>query len=281
MQSVKALLPVGLAVLGLCACFPHDALPYDPGVGGSAGGGPGGGGSGGGGSGGGGGEGGNGGSGSVGAICTEPTPVACEDQVVLGMNLKAVPAPGLIQSSADGPGFRSKIDATAGGAFNADPDSYVYGRFTDSGLEKVAISDEDSLSSMDWDIAFRRYVVRINSGPSGPSCVKAAHLKDTVTYDSVTAVPEDLRYHADDYFTAACTIIPDGSGLPNAPATALSGYWSYSDCLAMTDAVYVLQLANGRRLTHDIERFTDAIRRQERPRHSSLFIKCVNIGLAS
>lgn len=178
--------------------------------------------------------------------CTEPTAVPCSDEVFLGMNLQADIAPGLITSDAVATGYLSMIDATAGGPFTTDPDSYVYGRFTDSGLVKVEISDEDSLDSMDWDIAFRRYVVRINSKYSGPSCVTAARVPGAGTYDELTAVPDGLIFRADDYFTPSCELIPDGSGLENSPATALSGYWTYPGCVSMSGHVYVLALANNR-----------------------------------
>ena len=49
----------------------------------------------------------------------------------------------------------------------------MYAKFTANGLVKLdTLSDMTALDSMDWDIAFRRYVVRINSGFSGPSCEK-------------------------------------------------------------------------------------------------------------
>ncbi|MCC6557574.1 MAG: HmuY family protein [Polyangiaceae bacterium] len=183
-------------------------------------------------------------------VCTEPAAVPCSDQVILQMNLQSDVAPGLISSQPDGAtGWTSMIDATAGGAFASDPDSYVYGRFTDSGLEKVAISDEQSLDSMDWDIAFRRYVVRINSGHSGPSCVGAIRIPGDPAYEDVTAPPNGVTYHTDDYFTSeSCELIPDGSGLEGSPATALSGYWTYPGCVAMSGYTYAVQLASGRTL---------------------------------
>ncbi|NUQ71980.1 MAG: HmuY family protein [Polyangiaceae bacterium] len=184
------------------------------------------------------------------AVCTEPTEVACADAIILAMNLKNEPAPGLIENEANGTGWRSTIDATAGG-FNApDPHAFVYGRFTDAGLEKVNISDEQALDSMDWDIAFRRYIVRINSADSGPSCVTAARtIPGSTTYEELAAVPSDLKYFSDDYFTDdSCEMKPDGSGLPDSPATALSSYWSYPGCVAMTGNIFVVQLKDGRHL---------------------------------
>jgi hypothetical protein len=206
-----------------------------------------------------GGTGGIGGSGGSGggsaAVCSEPTEVACADAIILAMNLKTEPAPGLINNEADGPGWRSTIDATAGGFMAPDPHAYVYGRFTENGLEKVAISDEQALDSMDWDIAFRRYIIRVNSADSGPSCVQAARtLPGSTTYEALAAVPDliqaepDKYYKTDDYFTESCELIPDGSGIDDSPATALSSYWTYPNCVAMTGNVFVVKLKDGRHL---------------------------------
>jgi hypothetical protein len=191
-------------------------------------------------------SGGGGSGGGSDGTCTEPTAVACSDQVIQQMNFKTEVAPGLINDDPDGAGFLSVIDATAGGAFVSEPDSYVYAKFTETGLQKVAISDEQSLDSMDWDIALRRYVVRINSGNSGPSCVAASRLPGTPVYDELTAAPDGLTYRKDEYFSDSCQIIPDGSGLEGSPSTVLSGYWSYKNCVKMTGNVYIVRLADGR-----------------------------------
>ncbi|WP_437587237.1 HmuY family protein [Sorangium sp. So ce1000] len=235
-STASLLVAAGLSLLALCACGSEDSS--DP-VGA-----------------GGGGAGAQGGGPPAGAACSEPTPVPCEDEVFQQMNLQATVARGEISNEQDGAGFRSFVDATAGGAFASDPDAYVYARFTDAGLEKVEISDEASLLSMEWDIAFRRYVLRINSGHSGPSCVMAARLPGTPDYDALTEVPGAPRLRSDEYFTESCELIPDGSGLES-PATALSGYWTYPDpgCVKMTGLVYVLRLADSRRLKLTVTHF--------------------------
>ncbi|WP_437731675.1 HmuY family protein [Sorangium sp. So ce1335] len=237
--SAPALLAAGFALLALCACGSDD--PPDSSGAGGAGGSPSA-------------EGGGGAAPDQGTACSEPTPVPCEDEVFQQMSLQSTVASGEIRSEPDGDGFRSFVDATAGGAFSADPDAYVYARFTDGGLEKVEISDEDALGSMGWDIAFRRYVVRINSGHSGPSCVTAARLPGTPDYDALTEVPADPRLRRDEYFTDSCDLIPDGSGM-GAPATALSSYWTYPGCVQMTGLVYVVALADGRRLKLTVTHF--------------------------
>ena len=215
-----------------------------------------------------GGSGGDGGSGGVGGdggsagatvepVCSEPVAVPCEDEVILGMNLKTTVSPTNITNEPDGDGFASLIDATAGGPFNADPPSHTYGKFTENGLEKVEINDEDALTSMDWDISFRRYVGRINSGNSGPSCVSAARLPGEPDYDTISSAEEGLTYRTDEYFTDTCEIIADGTGLEGSPATALSSYWTYPGCVQMTDNVYIVRLADGRTLKLTVTNFYD------------------------
>lgn len=231
-STASPLVTAGLALLAMCACGSED--PLDPG-----------------GAGGGGAE---GGGLPAGPVCSEPTPVPCEDEVFQQMNLQDTVAPGEILNEQDGAGIRSIVDATAGGPSASDPDAYVYARFTDAGLEKVEISDEESLQSMDWDIAFRRYIVRINSGHSGPSCVTAARLPGTPDYDGITEAPGDPRLRRDEYFTESCELIPDGSGL-DSPATALSGYWTYPGCVKMTGLVYVFRLADGRSVKLTVTHF--------------------------
>lgn len=192
--------------------------------------------------------------GSVAALCTEPTLVACSDQVIVGMGFQSGVTKGLITNEPDGSGFRSHVDATAGGAFAPKPESYTYARFTDQGMVKVVLSDDKAIDSMDWDVAFRRYVARVNSKYSGPSCVQAARVP-AKTYDEVTAVPDKLTYHGDDIFTPEpdCTLIPDGSGLPGSPATALSSYWTYGGCVKMSHFVFVLALADGKHVKLEVE----------------------------
>lgn len=247
--AVPALLAAGFGVLALCACVSDEQVnPLGAGGAGAGGGSS---------DGGGGSSDGGGGSTAVPEpVCLDPTPVPCEDEVFQQMNLQSTVAPGALSNEQDGEGFRSLVDATAGGAFASEPDAYVYARFTDGGLEKAEISDEESLGSMDWDIAFRRYVVRINSGHSGPSCVTAARLPGAPDYDALAEVPGELRLRSDEYFTDSCELIRDGSGLES-PATALSGYWKYPGCVKMSGAVYVVRLAGGRMLKLTVTHFYD------------------------
>jgi hypothetical protein len=193
------------------------------------------------------GDAGGGGSGGGGPtpMCEEPTAVPCEDAMIQELDFQTDPAPGLVTNDADGAGFVSHIDATAGatGSPPTPTEGYVYARFTAAGLEKVDLDDEAALASMGWDLAFRRYVIRVNSGDSGPSCVGVARLPAGSAYETATA-PDAAAYHVDDFYTDDCTLITDG-GMASSPATALAGYYSYHGCVQMTGNVYVVRLANG------------------------------------
>lgn len=189
------------------------------------------------------------------AICTAPAAVTCTDQSVLKLNLFATVPNRTITNTADGAAFLSEIDATGGATGGAitPRESFVYAKFTDAGLERLAISDEQAFDSMDWDIAFRRYVVRLNSGVSGPSCVAASRTAGGTTFDGLTAVPATVEYRTEEYMTASCDLISDGSGLEGSAAVALGSYWTYPGCVAMTGNVFIVRLADGRRLKLTIE----------------------------
>ncbi|MBU0553234.1 HmuY family protein [Myxococcota bacterium] len=184
------------------------------------------------------------------AVCSEPSFVTCEDQMILEMALQPDPAPGRISNDASDSQqgvWLSEIDATAGGAFANPPHAFVYGRFTDEGMEKVDIDDEAALESMDWDIAFRRYMIRLNGGESGPACVSAWRADRGAAFED-QGIPADDAYQMDQHYTPECVFVDDGSGLETSPRTALSSYYSYEGCVKMTERVYVLRLASGRLL---------------------------------
>ncbi len=187
-------------------------------------------------------------------VCTDPTDPPCTDQSFLDLNLFTDPSDGTIDNTPDGDGWSSHVDATGGGF--SPSESYVYARFTEDGLVRVDLSDEAAFDSMDWDVAFRRFVIRLNSGPSGPSCVSAARTGPTTDYDALDAPPDGVEYRTEQYYTGSCELVPDGSGL-GSPGTALQSFWEYPGCVKMTGNVYVLELANGRRLKLTVTAYYD------------------------
>ncbi len=188
--------------------------------------------------------------------------VDCTDQSIQQLNLfRPVNNGAISNDNSTGP-WVSGIDATAGGL--TPTKSYVYAKFTDTGLQAVAVGDEDAFTSTDWDVAFRRFIIRLNSGVSGPSCVTGARTATGTTFDSVTSVPAGLDERVEEYFTSApgCTYVPDGSGL-NSPGTALQSFWEYPGCVKMTGNVFILTLADGRHVKFVVTSYyTDAAQMQ-------------------
>lgn len=187
----------------------------------------------------------DGGTGGGSGMCMA-TPVECSDAAIIELDLKMNASPDGLSNTADGTGWLSTIDSRAGGL--TPTQSYVYAKFGPNGLEKVALGDQAALDSMDWDIAFRRFVIRLNGGDSGPSCNSAAKLAPGTSYDTVTTVPTGLTYETDNFLDRAptCTFIDDGSGLGTSPNTALADYYLYTTCVSMTGQVFIVQTHDNR-----------------------------------
>lgn len=179
---------------------------------------------------------------SSGGVCA-PASVPCTDDQILELNLLKSVSKRNIVNTAEGNGFLSEVDATAGGF--QPTEAFLYARFTATGLERVDVSDHAALDSTEWDIAFRRYVVRLNSGVSGPSCVSAGVLPNKTVYDDVTSASASVTMEKEAYYSPSCLMVEDGSGL-KAPGTVLSPYWKYASCVQMTGKVFQVQLADGR-----------------------------------
>ena len=178
-------------------------------------------------------------------VCEEPLEVACLDDIILDLSLHGDKvSDGDVFNEEDGDDFVTSVDASAGGYMNASSNPWIYIKFTAEGAEKVEIDDETALESMDWDLALKRFILRLNGGDSGPSCVGSATLLES-SYDSITEVPEGLVFVEDDYYTSDCTLINDSSGLPNSPQVALGAWWTYPGCVATSLYPHIIQLADG------------------------------------
>ena len=189
------------------------------------------------------------------AICEEPQEITCEDDLFLDLSLQDDKvSEGDVVTNKYGEDFLTAVDATAGGFYSATSNPWVYLKFTDNGAEKVSINDEEALTSMDWDLSFRRFIIRVNGGVSGPSCVGAVSFLES-TYATMTEIPEGLRFISDSFYTSDCTLINDSSGLPDSPQTALSSWWEYPGCVKTTMYPHLIQLADGRIVKMVVEQY--------------------------
>jgi hypothetical protein len=179
----------------------------------------------------------------------EARAVPCTDEAIVKLVLKTAPSPGPVSNNVLPSGVvESTVDARAGGI--APMTSFVYVRFGAQELQKVALGDEAAFTSMDWDLAFRRYIIRVNGGASGPSCVQAA-VGDR-PFDAMTEVPPALEYVSDEFLAPpTCALASDGSPL-GGPLTAISEYFRYEECLIMTGQAFVVRLRDGRHVALEI-----------------------------
>ncbi len=190
-------------------------------------------------------------------VCTEPVEPTCIDQMILDLSLHGNKVSDAeVSNEADGEDTVTFVDATAGGYQNATNNPWVYVRFGEDGAERVDIDDETALEDMTWHLALRRFIIRVNSGDSGPSCVGAAAMIG-FEYGDLAEVPEGVEFRPDDYYTDDCTLINDSSGLPGSPQTAMGAWWDYPGCVDTTGTPFLLQLEDGRVLKLVVESYYD------------------------
>lgn len=170
--------------------------------------------------------------------------LACTDQMILDLGLvQGVLSEGSANDTADGDGFVSVVDATAGGIMDAPENPWLYLRFTPDGLRKVEVDDLQALESTEWDIAAKRFGLRLNGGVSGPSTVAAAPIEGAA-YEDLDEVPADAAFEIEAFYDEGCTLVDDGSG-QGAPDYALTPWWFYPGCVGTTLVPFVLELADG------------------------------------
>jgi len=180
--------------------------------------------------------------------------VRCEDKMVLDLGfVEGDPSTGIVTNASVDGGFASTIDATAGGLVNAASNPWIYMRFTDSGLQTVAIDDFEALNSTDWHIAAKRYEVRLNSGTGGPGAVTGAPL-DGFSFEEVTEAPSDVTLVEESFYTDDCVLIDDGAGLGD-PRYLLTPWWSYPGCVATTRLPFLIRPPEGDPLKFVVESY--------------------------
>jgi hypothetical protein len=179
-------------------------------------------------------------------ICEEPVSPPCIAEMVLDLSLhNDATSDGAVVNTVDSGVWTTTIDASAGGFQQAANNPWVYVRFTDSGAVRVDIDDVAALDSMEWHLSARRFILRLNGGTSGPSCVGGAPFLES-TWDDLTAVPDEMTWYLDYFYTDECTIIYDSSGMPGSPQVVLAPWWYYAACVATTSVPFLIRLEDGR-----------------------------------
>lgn len=174
-----------------------------------------------------------------------PMPSACSGALrqALGLVDEVSQASVVLLSQADGE-LELYVDASAGGIGGQDDFPWVYVSLSAGGA--VALSDLEALKSTAWDLAFKRFVIRSNSGDSGPG--QGGALRVALPWDSVDGSTQGNRaLPIESWFDADCNLSTDDQGELITTFTGWSQYDPATHVLAPADAVYLTQGGDGAR----------------------------------
>lgn len=133
------------------------------------------------------------------------------------------------------------VDATAGGGAQAGKNPFVYVDLL--ARKKAEITDVQSRTSAGWDVALKRWQIKLNGGDSGPGGVTVARVVDK-TLAEVARAP-DGPFSVDEYFDAQCELAMDGIG---GIQSTLSDWYEYdlgTGALVPKKEVLVLKRRDG------------------------------------
>jgi hypothetical protein len=116
--------------------------------------------------------------------------------------------------------FTAQVDATAGGSASYGKNPFIYLDLINN--KKVDITDVQAETSGSWDIAFKRWQIKLNSGTAGPGNVGAVIVADKNLVE-VTTAPAG-PYEVESYFDAKCMVLLDPI---NGLLTFLSDWYEY------------------------------------------------------
>jgi hypothetical protein len=141
----------------------------------------------------------------------------CETEWIDALNAQDKVSTGAVNTTENAGVKQTTIDASAGGMNGASKNPFVYISLKDGA--RVDITDLASKSSKDWDLAFRRSVIRVNGGDSGAGGAGVARIENK-TLAEVTAVPAAASFKVDEFIDESCKVTRDPI---NNPQTAFSG----------------------------------------------------------
>lgn len=145
--------------------------------------------------------------------------------------------------------FVTTVDASAGGAAGQAEQPFVYLDLEgEEGAAKLELDDSAALESADWDIALKRFVIRANSGDSGPADAEVASVTaQDLTFDD--EVPSD-RLADEDWSDADCQLVRDSTG---GPRTRFSNWYRVlQGRFEVQPVVHLVRLGDGRYAEIDV-----------------------------
>lgn len=118
-------------------------------------------------------------------------------------------------------GWSASLDASLGGPEAAAESAWLYVDLDDATL--LELSDTEALESEDWEIAFKRTEIRLNSGDSGPRSLQLASVEGT-SWDDAQTPGREAEWTDDDFVSEDCSVETYGRG---SIATAFSDWYDY------------------------------------------------------
>jgi hypothetical protein len=145
--------------------------------------------------------------------------------------------------------FTTIVDASAGGGAGQAEQPFVYLDLeAQEGAAAVGIDDVASFESVDWDIALKRYVIRSNSGDSGPADKEVATVEAEELREE-NGVPTNL-FGDDDWTGPDCDFRADG---PGGPRTRFSNWYTVEGGAFLPRPVlHLVRLGGGRYAEIDV-----------------------------
>jgi hypothetical protein len=166
---------------------------------------------------------------------------------------------GQVSSNTAGSITKAFVDATAGGSGQSHLYPFVYLSLADG--KRVDIDDYAARTSKAWDLAFRRTVIRVNGGDSGPG-QGAVAIQANTTLDKVTAVPAAGQFGTDDFLDAQCNIKRDAISNIRTAFGGSAGVWynygSGTHAVTPKPDVYVVRTASGKHYKLVIDTYYNA-----------------------
>ncbi len=188
-----------------------------------------------------------------GGVAEPDAPVVCDPATALpeGYRPVAEVSAGAVTNEPDATlpdVFTTIVDASAGGAAGQATQPFVYLDLeAEGGAGKLEIDDAASFESTDWDIALKRFVIRSNSGDSGPADAEVASVQSKeLTFDD--DVPSD-RFSDDDWVSSDCVLEQANGG----PRTRFSNWYRVqAGRFEAQPVVHLVRLGAGRYAEIDV-----------------------------
>jgi HmuY protein len=173
----------------------------------------------------------------------KPEPNPCQGALRQSLGLVDELSGGAVATlEADETEAKIFVDASAGGVDGQDRFPWVY-----LSLERgaaAALTDLEALESTEWDLAFKRFVVRTNGGDSGPG--RGGALRVALTWDDVDqSTLGDVVLPQESWFDDECNLTTDENGELITTFSGWSQYDQAAHVLTPANVVFITAAADG------------------------------------